>query len=224
MSGPRVRRRLGHFVAALVAVLTQAAASAQTPPPPARAPFDYYVMTLSWSPGFCDLGGAQKSPEQCAPEAGAGFVVHGLWPNNRGGDNPEDCGGRNPSEVELSTARGLYPTTGLARYEYRKHGTCTGLSARDYFATVAYVRDNIVVPPTFKRPADSQRLSPRDITRAFVDANANLKPTNMAVTCARGELVDVRICLTRDLRAFATCPEIAARSCRTDSIRVAPVR
>ena len=87
------------------------------------------------------------------------------------------------------------------------------------------MRNAIVIPPTLKRPADSLRLSPRDITRAFVDANANLKPTNMAVTCTRGELVDVRICLTHDLRAFATCPEITARApAAGESIRVAPVR
>ena len=53
-------------------------------------------MTLSWSPGFCDLGGDDKSPQQCAVGAGNGFVVHGLWPDNRYGPNPEDC---NPNEV-----------------------------------------------------------------------------------------------------------------------------
>lgn len=217
-------RVLARLVAALAVAASVSAASAQGLPPPASAPFDYYVMTLSWSPGFCGLGGAARSPQQCAAGSGAGFVVHGLWPNDRGGDNPEDCGGRNPSEVELSTARGVYPTLGLARYEYRKHGTCTGLGPRDYFATVAYVRDHLTIPPMLRSPGEGQRLSPRAIVSAFVDANANLKPANIAVTCARGELSDVRICLTRDLRAFANCPEITARSCRSDSIRVAPVR
>ena len=103
-------------------------------------------MTLSWSPGFCDPGGDEKSPQQCAAGAGAGFVVHGLWPDNRSGPDPEDCGFANASETELATARGLYPTAGLARYEYRKHGTCTGLDARDYFATVRYARDDFTIP------------------------------------------------------------------------------
>ncbi len=181
-------------------------------------------MTLSWSPGFCDLGGDRKSPEQCAAGSGNGFVVHGLWPDNRSGPDPEDCGYGNPSSVEFSTARGLYPTMGLARYEYRKHGSCTGLAPRDYFATVRYVRDAIAIPPILRAPQQRQRLSPRAIQEAFIDANANLKPTNMAVTCVRGQLVDVRFCLTRDLRAFATCPKVTARTCRSDSITVAPVR
>ena len=124
---------------ALMAVGLAAPAGAQSPPP--TAPFDYYVMTLSWSPGFCDLGGDEKSPQQCAAGAANGFVVHGLWPNNRMSADPENCDAGDASPAELATARGLYPSPGLARYEYRKHGTCTGLSAADYFAAVRTARD-----------------------------------------------------------------------------------
>ena len=182
-------------------------------------------MTLSWSPGFCDLGGDEKSPQQCAAGAGNGFVVHGLWPDNRRGPDPEDCGYGGPSSAELANARDLYPTTGLAAYEYRKHGTCTGLERPRLFRRRPLRRAiNSSIPPMLQAPRERQRLSPRAIQQAFIDANANLKPTNMAVTCVRGELVDVRFCLTRDLRAFATCPKVASRTCRSDSISVAPVR
>ncbi len=226
----RASRLLGAVALALALVaggfapLQISAALAASLPAVATAPFDYYVMTLSWSPGFCDLGGEAESPQQCAAGAGNGFVVHGLWPDNRRGPDPEDCGHGRLASAELSTARGLYPTTGLAAYEYRKHGSCTGLGARDYFATVRYVRDQLVVPPLLQAPRESRRLSPRDIERAFIDANANLKPTNMAITCIRGELVDVRFCVARDLRAFATCPKVASRTCRSDMISVAPLR
>ena len=218
-----IRRGLAPIAGAF-ALLQISTALAATLPAIATAPFDYYVMTLSWSPGFCDLGGDERSPQQCAAGAGNGFVVHGLWPDNRRGPDPEDCNDRRLSSAELSNARGLYPTTGLAAYEYRKHGSCTGLGARDYFATVRTVRDQLVIPPMLQAPRESQRLSPRDIEQAFIDANANLKPTTMAVTCIRGELVDVRFCVTRDLRAFATCPKVYSRSCRSDSITVVPVR
>ena len=211
-------------IAGAFAFLGLTAAFAGSLPPVATAPFDFYVMTLSWSPGFCDLGGDDRSPQQCAIGSGNGFVVHGLWPDNRRGSDPEDCGYGGLSSAELANARGLYPTTGLAAYEYRKHGTCTGLSARDYFAAVRYARDNIAIPTMLQAPHEPHRLSPRDIEQAFIEVNANLKPTNMAVTCVRGELVDMRFCLTRDLRAFAICPKVYSRSCRSDSISVAPVR
>jgi ribonuclease T2 len=221
-----IARRTRNFVAGALALAgLAAAAAAQTLPPVATSPFDFYVMTLSWSPGFCDLGGQDKSPEQCAVGSGDGFVVHGLWPDNRMSADPEDC---NPNEdaspADLAAARGLYPTDGLARYEYRKHGTCTGLSAADYFAAVRFVREQLNIPAMLKAPNQIQRFPPEAIEQAFIDANANLHPDNMAVTCARGELVDVRICLSKDLKAFATCPKVSGHTCQRASVAVAPVR
>lgn len=224
--------RLSAFARAALALLAGAfaffelaAAFAGGLPPVATAPFDFYVMTLSWSPGFCDLGGEDKSPDQCATGAGNGFVVHGLWPDKSYGPNPEECNpDQDASAADLATARGLYPTEGLARYEYRKHGICTGLSAEDYFAAVRYVRDQLKIPPMLQGPREWRRVPPQAIEQGFIAANANLTAENMAVTCARGELVDVRFCLSRDLKAFAVCPKVAGHTCHRSSIAVAPVR
>jgi|SRR5271165_1549264 len=221
-----MRRLASAALASLSATLCAVPwARAEGPPPAAAAPFDYYVMALSWSPGFCDLGGASKSPRQCAVGAGYGFVVHGLWPDNRFGPDPADCDpGADVSPADLAAANGLYPSDGLAAYEYRKHGTCSGLSAANYFAAVRYVRDQLVIPPTLKGVRALRRMSPVEIRQTFIDANANLRPDNIAVTCASGQLVDVRICVSKNLKAFATCPQIAGNSCRRDSIVVAPLR
>ena len=70
------------------------AQTAPSPPPVATTQFDYYVMTLSWAPGFCDLGGKETSSPECAEGSGDGFVVHGLWPNNEYRPNPESCRGQ----------------------------------------------------------------------------------------------------------------------------------
>jgi ribonuclease T2 len=218
--------RHGRGLAAAVALVgLTLAAAAQSAPPVAVAPFDFYVMTLSWSPGFCDLAGEEKSPQQCAVGSRDGFVVHGLWPDNRMSADPENCNlEQDASEADLALARGLYPSDGLARYEYRKHGTCTGLSAADYFAAVRYVRDQLNIPAMLQAPRQLQRLSPQTIQQAFIAANANLRADNMAVTCARGELVDVRICLSKDLKAFATCPKVSGHTCQRASVAVAPLR
>jgi ribonuclease T2 len=98
------------------------------------------------------------------------------------------------------------------------------LSAADYFATVRLVRGQLNVPATLQAPHELQRVSPDDIEQAFIAANANLTPDSMAVTCAHGELIDVRVCLSRDLKAFANCPKVAGHSCHRGSIAVAPVR
>ena len=110
-----------------------------------KGDFDFYVLTLSWSPGFCDTGGAEKARDQCAVGAGKGFVVHGLWPENADRAYPSDCGdaGYIPGEA-LRETHGVYPSEGLARYEYRKHGTCTGLDPKDYFGAVKYAAERVI--------------------------------------------------------------------------------
>ena len=185
--------------------------------------FDYYVLALSWSPGFCASRGGSSRGGQCAPGAGLGFVVHGLWPQNEHG-YPADCDGiPNPPRYALDQARGLYPDDGLARYEWRKHGTCTGLAPTAYFGEVRRARALVTIPPALADAREPQRTSPADIQRAFLAANPRLRPGMMAVGCAGGALQEVRVCMTKDLRDFRPCPEVARQTCRAGSISVPPM-
>ncbi|MFZ2106714.1 MAG: ribonuclease T, partial [Roseiarcus sp.] len=176
--------RSKRFAAALAALAasTLPAHAAGTPANlVASGDFDFYVLTLSWSPGFCDTGGAAKSPDQCAAGSGEGFVVHGLWPDNLNRPYPEDCGeAGHISSAALAETRGVYPDEGLARYEYVKHGVCTGLSPENYFAAVKYARDQFVVPDALKAPHEKISTSPDRIESDFIAANPNLTADNMA--------------------------------------------
>jgi ribonuclease T2 len=196
------------------------------PAPAGAAPpgnFDFYLLTLSWSPGFCDTGGASKSPDQCSVGSNLGFVVHGLWPQFQHG-YPSDCDPGLPvSRIALQQTHGVFPNEGLARYEWRKHGSCTGLSADAFFASVKRARESIAIPAAFNAPREQQSFAPLEIQRAFATANPGLRPEAMAIGCTRGELEDVRLCLSKDLRQFVNCPEVARATCRSQSIAVAPV-
>jgi ribonuclease T2 len=86
------------------------------------------------------------------------------------------------------------------------------------------VRQRLIIPPMFQAPHEPLHLAPGDIEQAFMAANANLRPDNMAVTCSNGELVDVRFCVSRDLTAYAICRKVARHTCQRGSIAVAPVR
>jgi ribonuclease T2 len=187
--------------------------------------FDFYVLALSWSPGFCESSGASKARSQCDVGANLGFVVHGLWPQYQHG-YPSDCGqtSRWPSRIALQSTQGLYPDEGLARYEWRKHGTCSGKSPNDYFADVRRAREAITIPTPFTTPHDAQNWTPIDIQRAFLAANQRLRPGMMAVECVRGTLQEVRICFSKDLRNFVECPEVSRAFCRTSSVAVPPMR
>ena len=213
-------------LAAPLALLASTAAHAGAPANlVATGDFDFYVLTLSWSPGFCDTGGAAKSPDQCAAGAGEGLVVHGLWPNNQSRAYPENCGQADHiSGAALAETHGVYPDEGLARYEYIKHGVCTGLGPEDYFAAVKYARDQFVVPDSLKAPHEKISTSPRQIESDFIAVNPNLTADDMAVTCERGELVDMRFCISKDLGAFVVCPKVAGHTCHSSTISVAPLR
>jgi len=212
---------------ALAAMLASGAAWAEPTPPDliATAKFDYYVLTLSWSPGFCDTGGESRSPEQCDSGSNAAFVTHGLWPNDSNGGDP--CGDKMQDDYIPSSALGIgervYPTRGLAIHEWRTHGVCTGLDAAHYFKAVQFARDEFTIPENLRHPTARFETTGAEIEQAFMAANANLTADSMAVTCQRGELIDVRFCLTPDLRAFAICPDVARRTCR-GSLAVSPPR
>jgi ribonuclease T2 len=214
-------RRLAAACALVLALASPAAAQRGG----AAGEFDFYVLALSWSSGFCEVEGDQKNREQCARGTGLGFTVHGLWPQNERG-YPSDCGpaGRSPSRAAMDIAKDVIPSEGLARHQWRKHGTCSGSSPTDYFRDTKTARDKVKVPAEFSKPDKESRWSPVDIERAFIAANPGLRADMIAISCRRSVLDEVRVCLSKDLRGFQSCQEVDRGGCRTREIVVPPVR
>jgi ribonuclease T2 len=186
--------------------------------------FDFYVLSLSWSPGFCATGGGRRPSSQCDIGSDLGFVVHGLWPQYEHGF-PSDCGPDRPvSQIALEQARGLYPDIGLARYEWRKHGTCSGKSPAAYFADVRRAREAVTIPQDLRHPSQDLVVSPRELTTDFIASNAGLRPDMIAIGCRASLLEEVRICFTQDLRSFRACPEVSRGTCRAGQIQVPHIR
>jgi ribonuclease T2 len=184
----------------------------------APANFDFYVLALSWSPSFCEAH--RDGSRQCAPGANRGFVLHGLWPQYEHGF-PQNCSfGSTPSRLALERAREVYPEEGLARYEWRKHGACTGLPPGDYFDAAARAKGMVATPPELASLSRDETLGGSEIERAFLKANPRLRPGMLSVVCEGGALQEVRVCLSKDLRDFRACPELARRSCRARAIRL----
>lgn len=187
--------------------------------------FDFYVLSLSWSATFCDLTGERRGNPQCQPGRNPGFVVHGLWPQYERG-YPSFCkpDGRNPSRNAMDIGERVLPTSGLARHQWRKHGTCSGERPAGYFTATETARNRVKVPKDLEAPEAPRRWSVPEIERAFALANPGLRPDMMAVTCKRGMLEEVRLCLTRDLRSFRPCDEVSRDVCRTRDITVPAAR
>lgn len=186
--------------------------------------FDYYVAALSWSASWCALTGDARGDPQCAAGQGIAFVLHGLWPQFEAGW-PSYCrtGERDPSRAETAAVADVFGGAGAAFYQWKKHGRCAGLPARDYFALAREVRARIRIPEVLTRIDRQLALPASVIEDAFIEANPGLSPAMVTVTCEAGMIDEVRICLGRDLSPRPCAPD-AARDCRATDAVLPPVR
>jgi ribonuclease T2 len=185
--------------------------------------FDFYVLTLSWSPSFCETPAGSRSKEQCGARPFS-FVVHGLWPQYEKG-YPESCEVPPPrlARTIVDGMLDLMPARGLIYHEWDAHGTCSGLDQRDYFDTIRKAREQVKIPAQFDQPQQPLNIAPDDLVDAFVKANAGLTPAAITIDCDRMRLREVRICMTREL-TFRDCGSDKGRVCRSDSLVMPPVR
>jgi ribonuclease T2 len=205
--------RRGLAAVALVAGIGNAAAQ------DIAGDFDFYVLSLSWSPTYCATA-ERPSEEQCSLHLG--FTVHGLWPQYESG-YPEFCEAAESPFLRMSTISefaDLFPDPDLAKYQWRKHGLCSGLRQNSYFALIRRAVEKVVVPKQFVGLKEDVSIGPRAIEGAFIAANPGLSARGISVTCRRGKLEEVRLCLGRDL-AFRRCEQVDADTCRESEIDVA---
>ncbi|WP_332119424.1 ribonuclease T2 [Azorhizobium caulinodans] len=191
----------------LLATATGAVAAEDKP-----GAFDFYVLSLSWSPSYC---ATRDKPDglQCGGPRPFAFVVHGLWPQYEKG-YPQDCDRSAPRlpQRQIDGMLDLMPSPGLVIHEWRKHGTCSGLSATAYFDLVRSARAKVEIPPSYVNPTDYRMVSPAEVETAFIAANPGLEANMLAVDCDKTRLREVRICLSKSL-TFRPCPEVDAKSC-----------
>jgi ribonuclease T2 len=217
------------FIASFLCVLglTMSAATGQDRRQNAPGQFDFYVLTLSWSPSYCEAtansGNTASRRMQCGDRPFS-FVVHGLWPQYARGF-PEYCQVPAPrlNRDIVSSMLDLMPSPRLVFHEWDRHGTCSGLSARAYFDTVRRARALVKIPEPYLEVTEPLSVTPDEVEEAFVKANAGLTRAGIAVSCDSRRLNEVRICLTREFK-FRDCEEVDRRACRRDKLVMPPVR
>ncbi|MBY0503578.1 MAG: ribonuclease T2 [Bryobacteraceae bacterium] len=211
-------RRAILFVLSITALAGQ---PRQSPP----GQFDFYVLSLSWSPDYCASPAGARDRFQCAGPRRYGFVVHGLWPQFERGW-PADCT-TDPLNLPGQLRRDILeimPSERLMNHEWRKHGTCSGLSAKQYFESILSIWANVRIPPELKSLTKAEvEFSPADLERRFVAANPGLQPNMIAVDCGGRFLKEVQVCFDKNLR-FRACSAQVERGCRLPKIIVRPIR
>ncbi len=182
--------------------------------------FDYYVLSLSWSPTYCLTHSYDRA--QCAGK-GYGFVLHGLWPQYDAGGYPQHCADSALSADAEALGETLYPSPKLVQHEWSEHGSCSGMDASTYFRTADRATAAVRIPAVFEAPASSLLMTDDQIAAAFQAANPTLPDRALTVACRRGHLSEVRICLTRAL-APRSCGRDVRSSCPRDPVQIRSTR
>jgi ribonuclease T2 len=197
-----MERMIKSFLAASALVWGAVPAQAQR--------FDYFLLALAWTPSYFLAEGSEANREQCDPARDLGFTLHGLWPQYEDGW-PEFCDtdARDPSRAETAAMGDIMGSGGLAWYQWKKHGRCTGLAPEDYFAAsrLAY---EAVAPPAIMDDA----VTADEVEAAFLDANPALGPDAVVVTCRDDLIREVRICLDPTLSPRQCGPDVVRSACR----------
>jgi len=213
-------------VAALSFILVANAANARShkkKKPNPGPTFAYYLLSLSYAPDFCAQPAGDKDPRECGAGRHAGFVVHGLWPQGTSGRGPEKCGSASPvSQDIIRVTLNYVPTESLIQHEWATHGTCSGLSAADYFAALRKARDSVTIPDDLKQPAVQLQLSPAELETKLAATNPSFPKEAFRVSCYKdGELQEARICFNKDLTPRACTA--SAGECAAPNIQIRPV-
>lgn len=190
----------------------------------AAASFDYYVLALSWSPQFCATRTSRPDDPQCGDGKRFGFIAHGLWPQYQQGF-PESC----PTTQSFDPAvaprvLAIMPSEKLMRHEWERHGTCSGLSASDYFAQLERIYRGVRIPERFVAPSEQLTVSLEELKQAFTAANPGLGTDMFAVLCGGGGFLrEIRVCFSKEGQAMR-CSGMVRDQCRDGQVAVRPLR
>ena len=186
--------------------------------------FDYFLVSLSWTPSWCEYEGDARGSDQCNSGQGFGFTLHGLWPQFEEGW-PSYCrhNFRQATRAETASMADIMGTSGLAWHQWKKHGTCAGITAEDYFDLSRKAYEKIKRPEIFRQLDREVDILPRVVQEAFIEANPDLSADQIEITCKDGNIQEARICLTKDLE-FRQCSEMRKSCSLTKPYDLAPIR
>jgi len=178
--------------------------------------FDYYVLSISWSPNWCAYEGNNRGSPQCDADPGFGWVLHGLWPQYEAGW-PSYC----PTRWGIPAAKirkefgAIMGDPDSASYQWRKHGSCSGYGPVGFFDRAKRAFQSVTMPESLTQ-LGSDRISAAAVENAFLAANPELEPDMITITCKSGMIQEARICLTKDLEP-RVCGTDVRRDCRATS-------
>ncbi len=157
------------------------------------------LLAISWQNAFCETHRNKRECRNVKPTAYSAtrFTLHGLWPQPR---HKVDCRGSRKVYLEKKLYKELLEImpaakSGLQNHEWKKHGTCYGKSADEYFEdSIALVKqiNNSAVRDLFAKNI-GKTLSKKSIMMAFDKAYGKGSGRKVKMMCKKGLITELQI-------------------------------
>lgn len=206
-------KRLFLTCSLLLAAAIPTAAFAQSQGTPGK--FDLYVLAMSWSPDYCAKNG-ERDQQQCKEGKKLGFVLHGLWPQYQKG-YPANCTTEVLPDGVKQEFPNLFPSAKLYNHEWKKHGTCSGLTPKQYLSLSKQLKESVIIPTAYNKPAKPFRATIASLQRDFVSVNKGFTSQSIAPSCSGSGrfLQEVLFCYSKDGKPGVCTAEVIKRSQRS---------
>lgn len=195
--------------AALLLLLAGAARAAE---------LSHHVLALSWQPAFCETRPENAECRAQTPERWDATrpALHGLWPDAGGGSLaycgvPDELRRRRwcdlpESPLSPATRAGLSrimpgSASCLDRYQWHKHGSCSGRAPEDYFALAVALTDKAAETRLARRLASSagKRVDTAELLDLFTEEFGERAASSLALICRGDALFELRLFLKPSL-------------------------
>jgi ribonuclease T2 len=182
-----------------------------------------FILAASWEPAFC---ATNRNKTECRRQKpgdydATNFSLHGLWPmrqehcgvsdDDRAADRRSDWNDLPAVSLSADTRSALdkvMPGTqsGLERHEWARHGTCTNMSADDYFGAAIGLINELNASAVRNLFADNigKTLDAETIKAAFDKSFGEGASDRVKMSCRRVGKVRVISEITIGLSADAT--------------------
>jgi ribonuclease T2 len=114
-------------------------------------------------------------------------------------------------------------SSGMAWYQWKKHGTCSGLSAAEYFALSRRAYAQVARPPIFRKLQRPIKLPAKVVEDAFLKHNPDWTPDMLTITCRDDMIQEARLCLSKSL-VPVPCGRDVVRDCTKSDALLMPIR
>ena len=171
---------------------------------PASADDDRWVMTLSWSPQYCEQHKGSTEP-QCTGEF---YLVNfGLQAARKVGDQSlgDSCPNVELPENEEDRWMWTVPNRERIRYVWDLQGASTEIGLTAYYAKMDYASRRVELPPEFAGIERRVSLTSDQVKAAFLALNPAMTDQSIELECEARWLSEVRVCFDDEMQ-FVQCP------------------